>query len=190
MGTQGYNILDKLVIFHKIYYLRKYFKRSDRILDFGCGHQAYLLRYLKGKIKSGIGLDYDVENYEDGSIQLIKHRFKKKLPFGKYSFNKIVMLAVLEHINLDETGKLFNEYHRILTDEGRLILTTPTPFGRPILEFMAFKLGIISKVEMADHKKYYDRGDIEELTRKTGFKIVTYRTFQLGMNSFCIMQKA
>ena len=189
MGTKHYNYIDKLVSLYKLFVVRKYFESNDTVLDFGCGHQAYLIRSLQGKVRYGVGLDYDVDNYQNKSMRLIKYRFTGKLPYKKESFDKVVTLAVIEHMKPDMVRKLLKEVRRVLRKDGLLILTTPTPFSRPILEFMAFRLGIISKIEIRDHKKYYGYTDMQQLAAKTGFSMVDYHTFQLGINSLYILKK-
>ena len=84
---------------------------------------------------------------------------------------------------------LFTEFRRILKDDGRILLTTPTPASRPLLEFLAFKLKIISGPEIADHKHYYSRADIGGIAARHGLACETYRTFQFGLNSFASLVK-
>ncbi len=190
MGTKEFNIVDKLIARMRLNRVLPFLNTGDTVLDFGCGHQAYFLEHVKDKIKKGVGIDYDVEhrNIRD-NISVRKFHFKDKLPFIDSSFDKIFLLAVIEHIDIMRVPKLFRECHRLLKKSGSLILTTPTPWGKVILEFLAFKLGIISRVEVADHKKYYNKKDLENLAKNYGFAITSYQTFQFGGNSLCVMRK-
>ena len=99
------------------------------------------------------------------------------------------MLALIEHIEIASVTKLFRELSRILKPGGKVVLTTPTPFGKVILEFLAFKMHIISAKEVGDHKKYYEKKDLENLAKNYGFKIESYKTFQMGGNSICVLKK-
>ncbi|MFA5136539.1 MAG: class I SAM-dependent methyltransferase [Patescibacteria group bacterium] len=190
MGTKEFNIIDKLISWMRVQRAIPYVGKNDVVLDFGCGHQAYLLDHIKHTIKKGIGLDYDAEPRKIGkNIEIRKFNFKGKLPFLDKTFDTVFLLAVIEHIEITQTPKLFRECCRILTPHGKIVLTTPTPFGKTILEFLAFKLGIISKKEIADHKKYYSRKDVENMAKNYGLKIDTYQTFQLGGNSLYILKK-
>jgi hypothetical protein len=40
------------------------------------------------------------------------------------------------------------------------LITVPSWYAKPALEFLAFKLGIVSLEEIADHKRYYNRDDL------------------------------
>ncbi len=190
MGTKDFNLLDKIISWTRLGKVIRYVEPGDRILDFGCGHQAYLLNHVKDRIKKGVGIDYDSKSHKIAShIEVINYHFKSDLPFEKSSFDKIFMLASLEHLTPETADRLFEEFARILTKDGKIILTTPTPRGKLILEFMAFKLGVISSEEVADHKKYYGKKDLEAFANKHGYIINTYRTFQMGGNCLCVMEK-
>ena len=118
----------------------------------------------------------------------MKFDFYNKFPFKDQTFDKVFMLAVLEHMELDKITDLFKEIKRVIKKDGKLILTTPTPASKPLLEFLAFKMHIISIPEVSDHKKYYDKQDIYELAKKSGFEVEVYKKFMFSLNSFCVMK--
>jgi 2-polyprenyl-3-methyl-5-hydroxy-6-metoxy-1,4-benzoquinol methylase len=98
------------------------------------------------------------------------------------------MLAVLEH--LEQPQEICSEIARILKPGGRLLVTVPGKRGQIILEFLAYRLGIINCLEIDDHKKYYDLQELQELVENIDIlKIVEHKKFQFGMNNFCIIQK-
>jgi hypothetical protein len=39
-------------------------------------------------------------------------------------------------------------------------MTIPSVYSKPVLEFLAYKLKIISKDEILDHKQYYDKSKL------------------------------
>ena len=165
-----------------------YIEKDNVILDFGCGHQAYLHNHIKNKIKKGVGIDYDSEAYRLApNIEVKNFHFTDKLPFFDKSYDKVFALAVIEHIDIPMVSKLFREFSRILKPGGKVILTTPTLVGKVILEFLAFKLGIISKEEVGDHKNIIKK-DLEILAKNYGFIVEKYKTFQLGGNSLCVLK--
>lgn len=190
MGTKDFNFIDRAIAYLRLGKVRGYAEEGDIVLDFGCGNQAFFLHSVKDKINSGVGIDYEVEDKKVGkNISLIKQGFEDALPFEDSSFNKIFILAVLEHISPEKVITLFSELARVLRSGGKIILTTPTPRSKPILEFLAFKLRLISRSEVADHKKYYTRHDMKELAKKTRLGLKKYETFQLGLNSLAVMEK-
>lgn len=189
MNTQNFNLVDKIVAKYRLSKVLKYLEKDDVILDFGCGSNSFLLSFSKDKIKSGTGIDYDVESRKQGNIEYRQYKFNGKLPFDNGSFNKIFLLAVLEHIEPEAVEKLFLEFKRVLKEGGKIILTTPTPPSKAILEFLAYRLKMISREEIADHKKYYNKLDIEELCQKIGLKLKMYHLFFGGLNSCAVLEK-
>lgn len=189
MNTKNFNFIDRVVARYRLSKILKFVEYGDNILDFGCGARSYLLELSKNKIKYGVGLDYDVENKKYGNIEHIKQRVETKLGFRDDNFNKIFMLAVLEHIEPKKLEKLFLEFKRILRNNGKIVLTTPTPRSKWLLEFLAFKIKIISREEIADHKKYYDKLEIKRLCKKVGLKLYRYDLFLGGLNSRAILEK-
>lgn len=188
VDTRGFNLIDKLIAYDRLSVVKKTIKSGDIVLDFGCGYQAYLLKYFGDKIKSGVGIDYDVENKKIDNLEFISFTFKDILPFSNRYFNKIVMLAVLEHIEIDQVDILFKEFVRVLNNGGEIVLTTPTKFGKFILETLAY-LRVVSREEIGDHKKYYTLKNLEELAKKSKLKLCSYKLFQFGINSAAVFKK-
>ena len=189
MDTKNFNFLDKIIAKIRLGNVISFVDKDDKILDFGCGSTSFLLNNIKSKIKSGVGIDYDVDSRKEENIEYIRFKFDKKLPFKDGSFDKIFMLAVLEHIDVDKVDLLFTDFKRILKKGGKIVLTTPTPASKNLLEFLAFKLRIISENEIRDHKKYYNRSDIRILARNVNLNITDYQLFFLGFNSRAIFKK-
>lgn len=158
------------------------------LLDVGCGWDYRLLKTLKPFIKSGIGIDYKVQESESGKIKTIQMIMANTLPFAAESFDVITLLAVLEHLS-DPLG-MIKEIERILKKDGRLVMTVPSKAAQPVLEFLSYRLKIICADEIREHKKYYDRDELEKLFSQTGMAIECHRYFQLGMNNFCVVKKA
>lgn len=190
MGTKEFNILDKLIAGMRLGKVIAHIEKNDILLDMGCGYQAYLLTQVQDTIKKGVGIDIDAESQKIGkNIEIRRFHFKDRLPFTDKMFTKVTMLALIEHIEVASVPKLFRELARILKPGGKIILTTPTPLGKIILEFLAFKMHIISAKEVGDHKKYYEKKDLANLAKNYGFKVESYKTFQFGGNSICVLKK-
>ena len=190
MGTKDFNALDLFICRWRSRIVRRHVRAGSAVMDFGCGHQAFFLRTLAADISQGIGLDYDATPGRVApNLEIRQFHFRDRFEFPDGSFDHITILAVLEHIPLDQVSVLFREFHRILKDGGSVLLTTPTPASKPLLEFLAFKLRIISGPEIADHKHYWNRADITALARDSGFSVSTYRHFQFGLNSFAALEK-
>lgn len=189
MNTKSWNFFDKFISRYRLSMVIRHIQKGDIVLDLGCGVQHYLLSYGKDKFKSGYGLDYDIEDHQEENITFLKHRCQGGLPLENSFFEKVFMLAVLEHIEEKDVPGLFSEFSRILKKGGRVIITTPTLWAKPILEFLALKLKVLSPEEVADHKHYYLTEEIRNLAEKSGLRMIKARYFQLGLNCLYILEK-
>lgn len=165
---------------------------GSRLLDLGCGTQLYLLRYVSNIINEGVGIDFyhkKLALIKQSNIKYVQWNGKNELPLPPRSFDTVTLLAVIEHIPLENVEAELKEMKRVLKKKGKIVLTTPTPLGKIVLEFLAFRLRVISEKQISDHKKYYTKSDFESLCKKVGLKLVTYQTFQLGCNSYVVLEK-
>lgn len=161
---------------------------KSRVLDVGCGYQGKLLLKIKDKLSSGFGVDISVntENKQE-KINLIKHDLANPLPFKNNSFDVVTSLANLEHLYSPEYS--LREIYRILKPGGLLLLTVPSTFSKPLLEFLSYKLSLISEQEIKDHKQYANKKILEILCKKIGFSSFKHTYFQIWMNNFIIAKK-
>jgi SAM-dependent methyltransferase len=97
-------------------------------LDYGCGDARFLVG-LKGKgIGRLIGVDVSQEavrlaKARCGEMEIMHINGRAALPFRNGEFSSVSLLDVLEHV--DEPDALLAELHRVLQDEGTLIVTVP-----------------------------------------------------------------
>jgi len=183
---QEFNLLDKFIRHLRLREISPYLKKNDVVCDLGCGDGS-ILEALSLKIKEGYGIDKESSDYKKGNLRFIRGDIAKPLPFKNERFDAILFLAVLEH--LESPDFIFNEAGRILKRKGLFILTTPTPSSKPLLEFLAFKLGIISSREIKEHKHYYSKQELIKLSKKYNFKMIKLKQFCLGFNTLAVARK-
>lgn len=158
------------------------------LLDIGCGWEAKLLYQLEPYIRSGVGVDFKAPKIKTDKLSTCSIRLSDTLPFENCSFDVVTMLAVLEH--MDEPIKILKEVERVLRPEGRLLLTVPSRYAKPVLELLAFKFGIISKDEIADHKTYYNKKNLLNLiSQLPNMKVERHKYFQVIFNNFLVCRK-
>lgn len=97
------------------------------------------------------------------------------------------MLTVLEH--LSKPYEVLREIWRVLRPGGSLVLTVPSHAAKPVLEFLAFRVDIVSPAEIADHKRYWNKHELYEAAAHCGFEPVMHRYFQFGFNNYCELRK-
>jgi glycosyltransferase involved in cell wall biosynthesis/ubiquinone/menaquinone biosynthesis C-methylase UbiE len=162
--------------------------KNCHLMDIGCGYNHKFLNQVEKYIDLGVGIDFKVPEYNGKKIITKKLKLSDKLPYDDSSFDIVTMLAVLEH--LDKPKEITEEIYRILKPGGKLLLTVPSKRAQPVLEFLAFKLHIISEKEILDHKKYYDMEELANLIGHIdGFNIEYHEYFQFKFNNYCIITK-
>lgn len=105
------------------------------ILEIGCGRGEVSL-YMAKKAKSVIGIDYskDAIKIANNIKSLAKKTWGKKVTFYKMSSNKlkfknnsfdlIVLIDTLDHLNKQEVDKTFTEILRVLKPNGSIFIKT------------------------------------------------------------------
>lgn len=162
--------------------------KNSIILDVGCGTSAAFLKAISPEIKQGFGVDFKVDDTQIDNIKTTQIRLDNKLPFEDATFDVVTMLAVLEHIEKEQD--ILREIYRVLVPGGKLIITVPSVWSQPVLEFMAYKLRIVSEAEIRDHKRYYNREKLKKvLVEDNKFQEFNHQYFQLWMNNFCTVVK-
>lgn len=165
----------------------RYIKGIDNICDIGCSNNAYFLKKISNKIKKGYGIDKKVDKCTNNKLILIENKLLKTLPFKDNFFEIVTLIAVIEHLDYPEY--IINEVHRILKPEGLLILTTPTPESRKIIDFLTYKLNLLSREQISDHKYYWNKSDLTSLLSKCRFNKIEFKYFELLMNCLVCAKK-
>ncbi len=183
-GKHSYPVHPKHLIEDKVLY-SKYLKKSDVVLDLGCGNRLNLLKIAK-KIKKAIGLEVDTKlinlaRSEAKTRSLKNVRFlvadaNKKLPFDDAKFSKVICSDVLEHLN----RRVFaiKEIRRVLIKSGFLLLVTDNP--QTSWKKLQKSVGLFYYADK-DHKYEYSKSEILKLLQKNKFNVksvdyVTYDT--------------
>ncbi len=154
-------------------------------VDIGCGFYGRFLKSISDKIERGYGFDIRGNDEEYRNVRIINNsKFDGNIPLKDGVVDCVFMLAILEHLPMD--SELLDEGIRVLKKGGIIILTTPTPISKPILEFLSYRLHIISEDSIREHKHYFDRYELEDKMLNNGCSVLYYKKFELGMNQMII----
>jgi SAM-dependent methyltransferase len=196
--TRGYGALERLLARLRARTANRLIpggRRSGRILDIGCGTTPFFLENTRFAERYGLDKvvdDQSIELYGDRGITLVRHDVEAEdsLPFPSVYFDVVTMLAVFEHVEPGRLLPLLAEIHRVLKPGGVYILTTPTPWADRVLRAMA-KVGLVSRIEIEEHKDAYSHERIAECLRQAGFPPERIRLgyFELFMNTWGVAPK-
>ena len=161
------------------------------VLEFGCG-EAKILEYAGQRINRYVGIDRSPRILDEAKQRYPDHTFmeldvEKDTPPFDAEFDVVLMLAFVEHI--------FNQRHlfeiccKSLRSSGRLIVTTPTPFGNDMVHRLGAMLGLFAKSAMDDHIVIYNRKRFDIAAAEFGLELELYRRFQFACNQLVVMTK-
>lgn len=130
-----------------------------KIIDFGCDPEFSFYNYcLKKdiKIKKYTGVDPLLDKgllkkqKNNKNLILIKKKVEDVKGLKPNSFDYSISMALLEH--LVDPSILIKRALSFTKKGGKFIFTTPTPFAKPILETLSFRLNLLSPESISDHK--------------------------------------
>jgi 2-polyprenyl-3-methyl-5-hydroxy-6-metoxy-1,4-benzoquinol methylase len=163
-----------------------YVKPGARVLDVGCADGALFDR-LGARIGSGVGIDPDLAAPEQhGVFRLVPGRFPDDLDAGQ-RFDVITMLAVFEHVPVEQHANWASGCHRLLEPGGVLVVTTPAPFVDRILDLLLF-LRVIDGMSLEEHHGF-DPHETPGIFEGGGLTLERWTTFQLGLNHLFVFRK-
>lgn len=189
---RSFNFLDNFIARLRERHIRGLVDEETVICDIGCGDDASMLLRLAPLIKKGIGVNPKIAISRSSlptNIELHEVFLPNHIPAPDKSADIVSMLAAIEH--LTGVDRVLLEVTRILKPDGKFFLTTPTPAAKPLLEFLAFKLGIISSEEILDHKHYFSKKELIDELIRAGFEEnkIKHNFFEFGLNQRVIAVK-
>jgi 2-polyprenyl-3-methyl-5-hydroxy-6-metoxy-1,4-benzoquinol methylase len=188
--SNSYNILDKLISFIRNYELLKN-KRiiGKKIIDFGCGSNFQNITKKYSKASRAVLIDLCGDDFIKNNIKFINYNKdlnKIDIELKNEKFDIIILAAVIEH--LDNPAVIIKFLKKFLNENGYFLLTAPSIYSKPILEFMAFKLNLINADLLKEHKRYYNKDQYINLAKETESNLINFKFFFFGMNTIAILK--
>ncbi|HTA81868.1 MAG TPA: class I SAM-dependent methyltransferase [Bacteroidia bacterium] len=161
---------------------------GNKVLDIGSNYGELFEFYRKKNTPiKGVGIDPNIEGDSAGNgFTLIKDYFPTQ-KLTEEGFDAITMLAVLEHIPMDQIPEFAKNCNRKLKQGGKLVITVPSKTVDHILKMLLF-LKLIEGMELEQHYGY-DINMTQPVFEKQGFKQLVHKTFQLGLNNVFVFEK-
>ena len=175
-------LLDRLIRYIRTREVIKEIRKGGIVCDLGCD-EGHFLMSIRKNISKGYGFDNKIKERKIDNLYFLNKDINKEINI-KASY--ITMLAVLEH--LDNPQKAINNSYNTLEKNGKLIITTPSPKAKKVLELLS-KLKLIDSHEIEDHKKYFNKEEIYNLLANSRFKDIKIKKFELGLNLLAIAKK-
>jgi len=161
------------------------------ILDLGCG-SAIILETFHDAIDNYYGIEVSpklinnvLERFPYASIHR-RDLDKDQLNLDR-KFDVVIMLALIEHIWNQRF--LFEQLIGCLKPTGKIVITTPTPFGNDIVHRLGAKLGLFAPSAVYDHMVIYNKLRFKNLANEFDLKILRYKSFQFFCNQLVVMEK-
>jgi SAM-dependent methyltransferase len=193
-GQHRLTLVDRLGVWLSRRAIHKHLpSRNDlEVLELGCGYRATQLIALEPKLKRGIGVDFQIAPELHTLEKFTFHQgpIEQALPnVESESVDVVMLISVLEH--LFDPQSVIQSAWRLLRRSGLLLVNVPTWSGKRFLELSAFRLGFSSKVEIDDHKMYYEKRDLWPMLVQAGFKPSEIRLHyhKFGLNLFAVARK-
>jgi len=166
-----------------------------RVLDVGCGN-GELVDFLPAHVERIVLLDSSpcrlplVEKKLAGLSAtaqfLVRDINQEQVQLPPGPFDTVVMAALLEHLKLPIQA--LKNVRDVLADDGRLVMSTPTPLGGKLHGIGSY-LGLTCPEAANEHEHFYDFHGIKRLMEENGFIIEFYRRFLLGLNQIWVAKK-
>lgn len=160
--------------------------RGD-VLDIGCGNAAMTLTL--DNATHYVGVDFN-------AIVLARQRElfpqneyfqcdidREPLPIQDRQFDTILMVAILEH--LAHPDHVLAQAAGRLQPEGRLVITTPTPWGERV-HAVGARVGLFHPDAAEEHEQAFGRRRLASMLTAHGFAIERYQTFEFGANQLVV----
>ena len=169
--------------------------QGKRILDVGCWW-GWFVKYAREKGAYVTGFDCATSRVND-AIDFIGGEGlcvadARHIPYRNKNFDVVFSYHVLEHVK--EQGVMLQEIHRVLKDNGEIVLAVPNDFSlkalpyRPMRWLLNWKPEFFKKKKLYDalrsiaysdlsHEKEYTRKSLCDTLRANRFEILDVRSY-------------
>lgn len=172
------------------FYAAREWVLTGRLLDYGCSVADFSEWLPEDVVYVGVESDLSIAaaaRARHPELEIISGNLEVDTNFlDRFldaPFDYVVMMAVIEHLSNPE--EVLKRLYAILVPDGQIIITTPRPIGKILLDIGAV-VGITSKVAHEEHKDLLSRRELSELLTHIGFQVKHYKRFLFGLNQLIV----
>lgn len=145
--------------------LRRYHCERGRTLDAGCGEGVLVEKYARqGWDMVGVDKNYASDYVKEGSIL--------EVPFEDNTFDTVMALDVLEHLNYNQQTPALRELKRVLKPGGVAIFSCPNLAHFTGRLKLMFRGKLLRTASWGHHPGDRPMCEYEELFEHAGFEII------------------
>ena len=150
-----------------------------KVLDVGCGPGTFIGNYLGNVDCLGIDVSAPQIDYANRRYGTVRHRFSTEALAGLGDagerFDAVTLIEVIEHLASADARGLLDEVRRLLSPQGRLVVTTPN--YRSLWPLIEWGVNRVSRVTYEQqHINKYDRGRLAADLAHAGYAKVDIGT--------------
>lgn len=165
----------------------KKFITGNTLLDIGCHFGEIFDSILKKRPITGDGIDGIIDSkIEKKHYTLYPGYFPQDFAINK-KYDNITLLAVLEHVPIEELVKYPATLKEFLNPQGRVIITIPTKKVDHILNILLF-FKLIHGMDLIHHQDF-ERSLIKNIFIQNGYTMIKEKRFELGLNLLYVFEK-
>jgi 2-polyprenyl-3-methyl-5-hydroxy-6-metoxy-1,4-benzoquinol methylase len=163
-------------------------KVMENVFDIGCD-DGYLLHKISAVTKRQDGVDPRLkENLISATSEMKKGFFPSAIEEHQMqgAYDAIFALAVFEHFSENDIQQAASVISRMLSPQGRLILTVPHPFVDKILDVLFF-FRLIEGQALEEHHGFDPEALLTYFSKS--LCLVKRKSFQFGLNNVFVFER-
>lgn len=138
------------------------------------------------RVAGGVGIDPDATPVTADRFRMVRGSFPDDLPVDQ-KFGTITMLAVLEHIPIDQQPGVARSCFDRTLPGGQLVITVPGPMVDRIIDALK-TVRVLDGMSVEQHFGF-DPNRTIPLFEDAGYTLAAAKKFQLGLNHLYVFAK-
>jgi 2-polyprenyl-3-methyl-5-hydroxy-6-metoxy-1,4-benzoquinol methylase len=178
--------LDRILQQWRIRRALRWLPERGRVIDVGA-HEGELFEAMGTRLERGFGVEPRVAERKVGERFVIEGGFFPATKPGEGGWDAITMLAVFEHIPVEQQAVVVAACHDLLREGGRVVITVPSRSVDHLLVVLK-GLRLVDGMSLEEHYGFRP-ADLEKIFGEPRFRRVVHRRFQLGLNHLYVFEK-